>query len=269
MSKKVLAVIPARGGSKSIPFKNRKSFAGFPLIAWTIALAKLSSEFFAVVVSSDDKCILNIANLLGVDVIIDRPKNLCTDTMSTAPVIKHALNYSEDYFRVDFDYVYTLEPTSPSRTHSHIIESYKILQEVNCDSISGITKLPHHFSPGKIISLSTDTLSITGANKMNIRDMVHRRQDIESKYYFNGLIWGTCAELLRSSKPSIWGESNVGYEIEKLYSIDLDEPFEWDINEYNFKKLLQKEAGLIKSNNFLEKKLNHEKYKNIQSCNWG
>lgn len=263
MSEKVLAVIPARSGSKSIPFKNRKSFAGFPLIAWTIALAKLSNEFPVVVVSSDDKFILKIANLLGADVIIHRPKNLCTDTMSTAPVIKHALHYTEEYLRVNFDYVYTLEPTSPSRTQKHISQSLKILRDTGSESISGITKIPHHFSPAKEINFCEQALSITGTNNVNIRDMVHRRQDVKTNYYFNGLIWGTCAELLRSSKPSIWGESNVGYEIDKLYSIDLDESFDWDICESHFKKLLQKDDELIISKNFLEKKFNNERHKDI------
>ena len=108
---KVLGLIPARSGSKSIPHKNIKSFAGKPLLAWSIIEAKKSSVLTDVVVSTDDIHIADIARQYGASVPFLRPDSLSTDISLRNDVVYHALS------RLDsFDYVMLLQPTSPFRT---------------------------------------------------------------------------------------------------------------------------------------------------------
>ena len=91
--KKILAIIPARGGSKSIPKKNIVSFLGKPLIYWTIKAAKDAKLVKRVIVSSDDDEIIKISKSYGAEVLFKRPKNISDDKTKTIKVIQHCLNY--------------------------------------------------------------------------------------------------------------------------------------------------------------------------------
>ena len=93
MRKKILAVIPARGGSKGIPRKNIKDLAGKPLIAWTIETAKVSSVFDRIIVSTDDQEIADIARQFGADVPFLRPQELSTDTATSIDVVLHLIQW--------------------------------------------------------------------------------------------------------------------------------------------------------------------------------
>ena len=114
---KTLGIIPARGGSKGIPNKNKALFCGKPLITHTIKVA-LESNLDTVVVSSDDPDILAIATNMGIEAI-QRPAELAEDTTPTLPVLQHALSS----FDSSYDTVMTLQPTSPLRTAQHINRS--------------------------------------------------------------------------------------------------------------------------------------------------
>ena len=123
-TKKTLAIIPARGGSKGIPRKNIVLVGGNPLIAWTIQAAKKSKYIDRIVVSSDDDEILKTSVKFGVEPI-KRPAELATDTALPEPVIHHALNYLKKTAYVPDILVY-LQPTSPLRTHRDIDQAFDI-----------------------------------------------------------------------------------------------------------------------------------------------
>ncbi|OGO25256.1 MAG: acylneuraminate cytidylyltransferase [Chloroflexi bacterium RBG_16_52_11] len=118
--KHVLAIIPARGGSKGLPGKNIRELCGKPLIAWTIEKAKKSKHLDMVLVSTDSPVIANIAKDYGADAPFLRPAVLASDHASTYDVIQHALTYFRETERQVFDYTVLLEPTSPLREDDDI-----------------------------------------------------------------------------------------------------------------------------------------------------
>jgi CMP-N,N'-diacetyllegionaminic acid synthase len=124
-NKKIIAIIPARGGSKGLPGKNIKRLAGKPLIAWTIEQAKKSGWIDKLIVDTDDEKIAEIARKYGAEVPFLRPKELAQDKSSIYDVIFHAL----DWFKkigLDFDSVALLEPTSPLRKDDDIDNAVRL-----------------------------------------------------------------------------------------------------------------------------------------------
>jgi CMP-N-acetylneuraminic acid synthetase len=119
--KKILAIIPARGGSKGLPGKNIRKLLGKPLIAWTIEQAKASRYIDKIIVSTDDKKIAQIARKFGAEVPFLRPRHLATDSASSVDVVLHVLNFlAEEGDK--YDYIALLEPTSPLRRAGDIDE---------------------------------------------------------------------------------------------------------------------------------------------------
>jgi CMP-N-acetylneuraminic acid synthetase len=154
MKPKILAVIPARGGSKGIPRKNIKMLAGNPLISYSIKNALQSKYIHKVVVSTDDDEILYVSKLCGADVI-DRPKELAGDSITLDPVIYHALNYVENLENEKYDFVITLQPTSPLLKVETIDKAIKLILKENLDTLISVKADFHlcwtieneHFTP--------------------------------------------------------------------------------------------------------------------------
>ena len=111
----VLAIIPARGGSKGIPRKNIRSFAGHPLIAWSIAAAKQSHLVTRIIVSTDDEEIAVVARRLGAEVPFLRPSELAQDLSVDLPLFEHALSWLKEHEGYQPDILIQLRPTSPIR----------------------------------------------------------------------------------------------------------------------------------------------------------
>ena len=134
--KKILGIIPARGGSKGLPGKNIKTIYGKPLIEWTIDVANKSELLDYFFVSTDDKDIKNVALECGVE-IIDRPKELAEDDTSTFDVIKHCINTNN--FK-DYDVILLFEPTSPLRSSDDIDNAIKSFID-NYDEVNSLVSL--------------------------------------------------------------------------------------------------------------------------------
>src|ERR1700690_1989737 len=131
----VLAIIPARGGSKGIPHKNIRNFAGYPLIAWSIAAGKQSKLATRVLVSTDDEEIASIARQYGAEVPFLRPVELAQDNTLDLPVFEHALKWLEEIEEYKPEIVIQLRPTSPIRPRGCVDEAVSILLEhprANC-----------------------------------------------------------------------------------------------------------------------------------------
>ena len=124
---KILAIVPARGGSKRLPGKNIKVLNGKPLIQWTIESALGIDDISRVMVSTDSQEIADIALQSGAEVPFLRPKELATDTSSSSVVIEHALNYYKSQGEI-FDYVLLLQPTSPMRNKKHNEQAIALLK---------------------------------------------------------------------------------------------------------------------------------------------
>ena len=141
--KTVLAVIPARGGSKRLPRKNCLLLQGKPLIVYSIEAAKESVYIDEVVVSTDDEEIASLARQAGASVPFLRPAELSTDEASSVDVVAHALNYYQVNEKKLFDYVVLLQPTSPLRTAAHINQALELLKEKKADAIVSVCEAEH------------------------------------------------------------------------------------------------------------------------------
>jgi len=135
----ILALIPARGGSKGIPRKNIRLFAGYPLIAWSIAAAKQSELVTRVIVSTDDEEIAAVAREWGAETPFLRPTELAQDKTTDLPVFEHALKWLEDVESYRPDVVVQLRPTSPVRPRTMLDDAIRILLEhADADCVRGV-----------------------------------------------------------------------------------------------------------------------------------
>lgn len=216
---KILGFIPARGGSKGLPSKNKKILLGKPLIAHTIEAA-LYSNLYDVVVSSDDDDILAIARQYNVKAI-KRPYNLSGDLAPTLPVMVHAVNAVSG----DFDAVMTLQPTSPLRTTKHIDDTISLFsQDDTADSLVSIIKIPHKFTDTSI--MLKDGKYVQPVDKNNL---VLRRQEKPTYWARNGAaIYITRIDKI---EEYIFGGKIIPYEMSKLESIDIDDLEDWQMAE--------------------------------------
>ena len=140
--KKILAVIPARGGSKGIPRKNTRMLCGKPLIAYSIKTALNSEYVDTVLLSSDDEEIIEIANIFGAKTL-KRPMQLAGDDVSLDPVIFHALINREKEEGLNFDFVISMQPTAPLLSHQTLDEAIREIIDRNCDALIGVRDETH------------------------------------------------------------------------------------------------------------------------------
>ena len=211
----ILAVIPARGGSKGIPKKNLIELLGKPLIIYTIEAAKLSKNVSKIILTTDDREIAAIGREFNLDVI-KRPYELSTDHATSHSAILHAFKsvLSTSYKP---DAILTLQPTSPLRTAFHIDDAINIFKkDNNADSLVSCIKVPHIFNPESIMTLSNN-----GYLKSYIKgSQISRRQEKNVYYARNG-----AAIYLTNSKSIdkfIFGGKIMPYYMNEIDSIDID-----------------------------------------------
>ena len=143
-SYKILAIIPARGGSKGIRRKNLQKLSGKPLIAHTIIAAKKTKSINKIIVSTDDKEIEKISKNNGAEVPFLRPKQISKDTSSTIEVIKHALKFLQENQSYVPDIIILLQPTSPLRTSQLITKTINTLKKSKATSVITVSKITKH-----------------------------------------------------------------------------------------------------------------------------
>ncbi len=219
--KRVLAVIPARGGSKGVPGKNIRALAGRPLIAWTIAAAKHAPELDRVIISSDDADIIETAKAWGGKAPFTRPAELARDdTPGIAPVL-HAL----DALPETYDYVVLLQPTSPLRTGADISAALKICIDEHAPACVSVSA-PHH-APWWMFSLSDSRRLLPLFPKDALPT---RRQDMPEVYALNGAVYVAEVEWLRESKSFLTPET-AAYVMPPERSLDIDTELDFRIAE--------------------------------------
>ncbi len=218
MNKKIIAIIPARGGSKGVPKKNIKSFLGSPLILHSINYAKSSKLINEIYVTTDDKRIKEISLQAGVKVI-DRPKKLSSDHATTESAIEHALTKIKN----KPDYIVLLQPTSPNRPENSLNESLKKFHKKKYDSMLSISPTHNFF------------WNIEGDYVRSDYDYKKRprRQDMkgkEIKYIENGSLYIFTYEHFSTNKNRLGG--NIGYIIfPEEYSHEIDTTLDFIIME--------------------------------------
>ncbi|HEX9660078.1 MAG TPA: acylneuraminate cytidylyltransferase family protein, partial [Rhodothermales bacterium] len=143
-STRVLAVIPARGGSKGVPRKNLVQLCGRPLIAYTIGAGLSATSVSRLVVSTEDEEIASVARSLGADVPFIRPATLATDTAQSLPVVQHAIQAVEEVEGTPYDVIVMLQPTTPLRTAGDIDSAVALLLESGADSVVSVVDVGGH-----------------------------------------------------------------------------------------------------------------------------
>lgn len=183
MKKNIIAIIPARGGSKGIPNKNIVNLAGKPLICWTIDAALKSQYIDDVFVSSDSDEILEVADKAGSN-LIKRSDELSQDDTLTVPVLQNALEIIEEKNpTVHYDYLILLQATSPLRSSNHIDSAFEQLISTNSTSLISVVESNH--SPLKSFSIENGFLK----GLINNEYPFMRRQDLPQTYSANGAIY--------------------------------------------------------------------------------
>jgi CMP-N-acetylneuraminic acid synthetase len=227
MKPEIIAIIPARGGSKGIPKKNIKQLAGKPLIAYSIEAALKSKYIDRVIVSTEDEEIAEISKKYGAEVV-DRPKELAKDETPTIDVIFHFLeilkmkNYNPDI-------VVLLQPTSPLRSAEDIDNAIKLFLDSDCESIVSVCEVEHppywsfKIEGGYLKSLFGDEY------------LRRRRQDLEKVYMPNGAIYISTPENLRIYK-SFYCPRTIPYIMPVERSVDIDNEIDFMIAELVMKK---------------------------------
>jgi CMP-N,N'-diacetyllegionaminic acid synthase len=210
---KILAIIPARGGSKGIPNKNIRDLAGKPLIAWTIEAALKSSYINKTVVSSDSDVILEISKKCGAETI-KRPVYLADDTARSEPVISHVLEQFKN--KENFDYIILLQPTSPLRTATDIDEAIKMLLKSEATALISVYKPQHH--PLKAFKTDADSF-LKGL--VNDDYPFTPRQELPKTFYPNGAIYLIKTNLFLET-GKLFTDKTIAFEMPTDKSLDLD-----------------------------------------------
>jgi YrbI family 3-deoxy-D-manno-octulosonate 8-phosphate phosphatase len=253
----ILALIPARGGSKSIPHKNIHPLAGFPLIAYSIAAAKQSKLVTRTIVSTDDDEIAYIAREFGAETPFMRPTEFAQDNTLDYPVFTHALTWLKEHEGYQPDILVQLRPTSPLRPPDCVDQAVQILLDHSkADSVRGV--IPSGQNPFKMWKVSdqgrmTPLLSLSGVSE----PYNSPRQVLPQTYWQTGHI-----DAIRLStiinKHSLSGDIIYPLQIDPRYAIDIDtlrdwQRAEWLINQGNLpmvhpgqnKRLLPRQIDLL------------------------
>lgn len=212
---KVLAVIPARGGSKRLPRKNILDLCGKPLIKWTIDAALDCKEIDTIVVSTDSHEIANIAISCGVEVPFLRREELSTDTASSIDVVLDVIDYYESK-NCKYDAVMLLQPTSPLRTAIDIQRAIALFREKNASAVISTTKCEH--SPLWCNTLSDDL----DMNEFISDDVSSKRsQDLPTYFRLNGAIYLIDTFILKKEMTFI-PKNSFSLIMNNENSIDID-----------------------------------------------
>lgn len=216
-SKRILAVITARGGSKGLKGKNIMPFAGKPLIAWPIAAAQSSQYLDEVIVSTDDDAIAEVARNYNANVPFMRPTYLASDQASSFDVLAHCLDYYTQR-QQNFDYVLLLEPTSPFTTGNDIDKAIELLvANTSASAIVGICK-NEDGHPSFSVTMAKNGFIAAYEDKFSAT----RRQDLASCYRYEGSLYLSEIPTLLKEK-GFYHQATLGYVVPKWQAIEIDD----------------------------------------------
>ncbi|KAJ52334.1 N-acylneuraminate cytidylyltransferase/CMP-N,N'-diacetyllegionaminic acid synthase [Clostridium tetanomorphum] len=227
-NKRILAIIPARGGSKGIPRKNVKDLNGKPLIAYTIEEGIKSKYIDELIVSTEDEEIASVSKAYGAEVPYLRPEEFSKDeTPGIYPII-HGIEYF-DKKNNRFDYVVCLQCTSPFRKAYQIDEAIEKLIEIDADSIVSVCE--NEVSPYWMKKIVDGKMT----NFLEESTLYARRQDVPKLYRLNGAIYIAKKHILMNFK-NWYTENTIPYIMDEKTSLDID-----NMMDFKFAQFLIKE----------------------------
>lgn len=221
----VLGLIPARGGSKSIPYKNIVEVAGKPLLAYTVEATRTSQRLTRTILNTDDERIAAAGRTLGVEVPFLRPPEFAQDDTGALPVIEYTLTWFAEHEQYVPDIVVYLQPTSPLRTAAHIDAAVDLLIESGADSVVSIVEVPHQFNPVSVMRMSENG-RLTHYHEGS---MILRRQDKPVVYARNGPAVIAMRRATILEKKSLYGDDSRWILMRPEDSLDIDTPFDLEL----------------------------------------
>jgi CMP-N,N'-diacetyllegionaminic acid synthase len=222
----VLAVVPARGGSKGIPDKNLRHVGGLSLVARAAQTAKALDWIDAAIVSTDDERIAAEARAHGIEAPFLRPAELSSDTANSIDMWKHAWTAAEKHYGRRFDISVLLEPTSPMRRGADVTETVRVLLAGNHKAAATVSRAPAHFTPQKCLTVTDGLVGFYHAAGAQ-----HSLRQSVPRYYFRN---GVCYALKRATlldEGRILGADTVAVVIERPI-VNIDEPLDLEIAEF-------------------------------------
>lgn len=219
----VLVVIPARGGSKGIPYKNIKPLAGKPLICYSIDVARQFTSDENICVTTDDNKIIEVVENYGLKVPFKRPDYLATDTCGSNEVIQHAWKFFADKGK-HYDAILLLQPTSPFRKVEFLKEAVALYDD-NIDMVTSVKPAACNPYYDGFEEQSDGLLYVSKGD-----GALARRQDAPCVWQQNGSLYVINPQSL--IEKGLGGFTRIRkYAMSELYSVDIDNPFDWKIAE--------------------------------------
>ncbi len=224
---KLLALIPARGGSKGVPGKNIRLLGGKPLIWYAYEAARISGLFSEIVLSTDDEEIAETGKRIGFMVPFIRPAELATDSARSIDVVIHAID-SLEALGYQYDAVVLLQATSPFRQKNLITDAVRTMTERAADSIVSVRKVPHQYNPHWVFEASKNkVLHISTGDET----LITRRQDLPDAYYRDGQIYITKTGVIRTSSSFIGNKLTYILNEYPGSEINIDSIEDWEAAE--------------------------------------
>lgn len=227
---KNLCVIPARGGSKRVPRKNILPLNGIPLLAYSIRAAKQSGKFDKIILSSDDKEIIELGINEGAEIDV-RPEHLAGDTATKVQVVKEYLERTKAV--EEYDTITALLPTCPFRTATHLKEAFEIFREnyAKVPFLIGVTEYDFPIQ----LALSPAENNVM---RMAFEDgyKTTRSQNIEKRYHPNGAMYIATIKAFQDN-GTFFNNEMLTYKMDAISSFDIDYPWQFEVAEILAKKI--------------------------------
>lgn len=218
----IVALVPARAGSKGIPGKNIKPLCGKPLIGYTAEVIAAAHIFDRVLLSTDSEEIADVGRAFGLDAPFIRPEGLARDDTPMLAVVEHALDWLERNGTAAKILV-LLQPTQPLRTTANVIRAVEILQASDCDSVVSVVAMPAHMSPDFVMRIDDEGRLV---NFLAEGATVTRRQDARPAYVRDGTVYAMRADTVRKHR-SLYGSVCLPLVVDAQHSINIDSHADW------------------------------------------
>jgi len=227
---KNLAIIPARSGSKGLKNKNVLHLAGKPLLAYSIEVALQSLMFDNIIVSTDSENYAEIARKYGADVPFMRDAEASSDMASSWDVVREVLHKYEKYGQT-FDTVMLLQPTSPFRSTSDVVNAFDLFIQKTADAVVSVTEVEH---PVQWCFSLPDDGSMSYFSQSPYHNM--RRQDLTVFYRENGAIYLVKANLIVNPEWDLYQKNCFAYKMSSEGSLDIDQKADFQFAEWLIQK---------------------------------